>query len=208
MNDDFTFSKLHIEHFLYKWLLFSICYKGYMVNWSKGTSWNTLYFNDHNAWMDLTPNVSNWLIFKNALWHIKNDFPMLLVCIIKLLNFLTWMKERINFHPFWCTPFICYILGFACMCLYINFWFLFANKVQYAIEMELFPMTLWSINKFANHFYLVNNIIFFPWFGFSYCSDKKETRCVFTILGVGCQCKNHFQGFACDMWHSYDGLLT
>lgn len=31
------------------------------------------------------------------------------VYIMKLFILLTWMKERIIFHSFWCTQFICYI---------------------------------------------------------------------------------------------------
>jgi hypothetical protein len=44
--------------------------------------------------------------------------------------------------------------------------FLFANKVQYAIEMELLP---WLYdNKSVNHLQLVGNIVHLSWFGYSF----------------------------------------
>jgi hypothetical protein len=52
--------------------------------------------------------------------------------------------------------------------------FLFANKVQYAIEMELLP---WLYdNKSVNHLQFVGNKVHLSWFGYSFYKHLEETR--------------------------------
>jgi hypothetical protein len=68
--------------------------------------------------------------------------------------------------------FLLHFLVLVCMCLYTNSWFLFVNKVWYAIETEQLPWFYEIINKFINHLHLVSNIVFF--FTISFCIDWKK----------------------------------
>jgi hypothetical protein len=52
--------------------------------------------------------------------------------------------------------------------------FLFANKVQYAIDMELLP---WLYdNKSVNYLQFVGNIVHLSRFGYSFYKNIKETK--------------------------------
>jgi hypothetical protein len=69
-----------------------------------------------------------------------------------------------------------HFLILICMCLYMNSWFSFANKVQYAISKKPIAMALWKKNKSAGYVHLVSNKVSFQQSNYLFCSNWNETR--------------------------------